>query len=157
MTVTMTEPDRAAGSDSVAESEDRVDLLTNDFDRTTLISVRHQIEQHAERHGLSGLTLYRFVVAVNEVTTNAVRHGGGAGRLELWRMGDHLYCRVIDRGPGIPANHRRLDLPRPPRHAIAGRGLWLARHGSSSLTIDSDSRGTTVTLTHPTDEHCSSI
>jgi anti-sigma regulatory factor (Ser/Thr protein kinase) len=149
MTVTMTDRDPAA------DSEDRVALLTTDFDQTTLITTRHLIEQHAERHGLSGLTLYRFVVAVNEVTTNAVLHGGGAGRLELWRSGNHLYCRVTDRGPGIPANHRRPDLPRPPTHAIAGRGLWLARHGSSSLTIERDRQGTTVSLTHPTDERCS--
>ncbi|WP_430285336.1 ATP-binding protein, partial [Salmonella enterica] len=43
---------------------------------------------------------------VHEVITNAVRHGGGAGRIRLWRDGPQLHCQVIDSGAGIPAERR---------------------------------------------------
>ena len=129
----------------------RVDLLVRDFDLATLVALRHELQRELVGVGLGELPLYRFVVAVNEITTNAVQHGGGAGRLELWRSGDRLYCRITDRGPGIPA-HRLVESARPPATALSGRGLWLARHGSTDLTVASDSGGTTVTLTHPVDE-----
>jgi anti-sigma regulatory factor (Ser/Thr protein kinase) len=124
---------------------DRTDLLARDFDIRTLVALRHEVERHAQRDGLSGVALYRFVVAVNEITTNAVQHGRGGGRLELWRAGDRLYCRVTDRGPGIPPRYRRIAGP-PSPHALSGRGLWLAQQGSRSLTIRSDAEGTSVTL-----------
>jgi serine/threonine-protein kinase RsbW len=126
---------------------ERVDLLVRDFDRTTLVQLRHQVWRSAEENGFADLTLYRFVVAVNEIATNAVQHGGGTGRLELWRSGDQLGCRVSDRGPGMPATYHR-DAPRPPTRAVNGRGLWLARHGVADLVVDSGAHGTSVTLTH---------
>jgi anti-sigma regulatory factor (Ser/Thr protein kinase) len=122
-------------------------LLARDFDRTGLVPLRHEVTRIAEQHGLADPARYRFVVAVNEITTNAVRHGGGRGRIELWRHGDRLYCRVSDNGPGIPAAALR-NRSRPPRDAVSGRGLWLARQGCD-LTTHSNGRGTTVTLICP--------
>jgi len=119
------------------------DLLTRQFTLDGLVALRHDLERCAARHGLAGLELYRFVVAVNELTTNAVRHGGGSGHLALWRTGGRLHCRVSDRGTGLPAGHR---LQMPPPDAIGGRGLWLARHSVDRLTIDSDDRGTSITV-----------
>ena len=59
------------------------DSLVRDFTHDDLTALRQEIERFAAGHGLADLALYRFVVAVNELTTNAVRHGGGAGVLEL--------------------------------------------------------------------------
>ena len=120
----------------------RVDLLTRDFNIDTLVAVRHDVEHCAAQNGLTDLALYRFVVAVNELTTNAVRHGGGSGHLTLWRTDNRLHCRVTDRGPGIPIHH---EIHQPPTDAIGGRGLWLARHSVERLTIDSHAEGTSVT------------
>ncbi|MEU4422385.1 ATP-binding protein [Actinoplanes sp. NPDC024001] len=113
------------------ETEPR--LLTREVTLESLVDVRHEVERCAAREGLADLALYRFVVAVNELTTNAVRHGGGRGQLILWRSGDRLHCRVTDRGPGPPA-HRQLR--RPGADAHGGRGLWLAHHGVERLTVD---------------------
>jgi anti-sigma regulatory factor (Ser/Thr protein kinase) len=124
----------------------RVDLLDREFDVRSLAALRHEVASCAERNGLSGDLLYRFVVAVNEIATNAVQHGHGGGRLELWRTGDQIFCRVTDRGPGIPRGYHQITGP-PPPSAINGRGLWLARQGSRSLTIHSDAKGTSITLT----------
>jgi anti-sigma regulatory factor (Ser/Thr protein kinase) len=119
--------------------------LERRFTLTELAAVRHEVERFGARHGLAELALYRFVVAVNELTTNAVRHGGGAGRLELRRLGDVLRCRVIDEGPGLPADRRRIV--RAPAQALSGRGLWLARQIAASLDIDTGPSGTSITLT----------
>ena len=40
------------------------------------------------------------VLAVNEVMTNVVRHGGGIGQLRLW-LGRELRCQIIDHGSGF--------------------------------------------------------
>ena len=125
----------------------RVDLLHHDFVLAGLVELRHQVQRRAQDAGLADLALYRFVVAVNEITTNAVRHGGGAGRLELWRTGRSLYCRVTDHGPGLPPGHQ---LRRPTTDAVGGRGLWLAGRSSDHLAIDTGPHGTSVTLTATT-------
>lgn len=126
------------------------DLLARHFTLDGLVALRHDLERAAAGHGLAGLELYRFVVAVNELTTNAVRHGGGSGNLALWHTtspepgaGGWLHCRVTDWGKGLPADHR---LRMPPADAIGGRGLWLAHHSVEQLVIDSDGRGTSVTV-----------
>ena len=119
-------------------TEPRLDLLARDFTAGTLVALRHDVERHAAGQGLDGLPLYRFVVAVNELTTNAVRHGGGRGHLTLWRTGDRLHCQVTDHGPGLPVL-QSLAMPSP--EAVGGRGLLLARHGTERLTAD----GSTVT------------
>ena len=37
----------------------------------------------------------------SELATNAVRHGGGSGRLRLWTDDQVLVCEVSDTGAGI--------------------------------------------------------
>jgi anti-sigma regulatory factor (Ser/Thr protein kinase) len=120
------------------------DILQRDFALGDLVTLRQEVERYAAGHGLADLALYRFVVAVNELTTNAVRHGGGTGRLELRRAGTVLQCRVTDRGAGMPGGPP--DTPPAPR-AVNGRGLWLVRQVAASLDIDSHPSGTSVTLT----------
>ncbi|HEX8631707.1 MAG TPA: ATP-binding protein [Catenuloplanes sp.] len=140
----MTEPIGVGLSATPAPSADGA--MLRDFSRETLVVLRRDVRGYGVQHGLSGLALYRFVVAVNELTTNAVRHAGGAGRLELRRVGDLLRCRVTDTGPGMPPGRRHIDaLPAP--DAVNGRGLWLARRNAHSVDIDSGPAGTTVTLT----------
>ncbi|MBT2234216.1 ATP-binding protein [Nonomuraea sp. NEAU-A123] len=119
--------------------------LEYDFDFDTLVAARRLVERYAERHGLTEADLYRFVVAVNEITTNAVRHGGGGGRLSLWQADGRLYCRVTDNGPGLPWPDEPGHRPVPPGSS-SGRGLWLARQWVNRLTIESDAEGTSVTL-----------
>ncbi|MGW0807830.1 ATP-binding protein [Nonomuraea sp. NPDC002799] len=118
-------------------------LLLCAFDLSTLVALRHEVQHVCQLQGLTDLALYRFVVAVNEVTTNAVRHGGGSGRLQLWRAGGRLYCRVADRGSGISMQAgQELAPPDKPD----GRGLWLARHNTGRFTLHTGAGGTTITL-----------
>ena len=126
---------------------DGSELFVRDFDHDGLVAVRHDIEQCCSGQGLADQALYWFVVAVNEITTNAVRHGGGRGWLRLWRANDHLYCQIVDHGPGIPADQDGRVRPSPLQ--LGGRGLWLARQGCEAVTWDAGPRGSTVTLAQP--------
>jgi anti-sigma regulatory factor (Ser/Thr protein kinase) len=107
-------------------------------------ALRHDVASCARSAGLTGQRLDDFVVAVDELLTNAVRHGGGSGRLSLWRRRDAVVCEVTDDGGGMPEPR---GMPRPPAaDQPGGRGLWLADALTDRLEIDSGPHGTTVTI-----------
>lgn len=115
------------------------------FRRADLAPVRRMVAATATQAGLFGTRLQGFVLAVNEVTTNAVLHGGGLGRLRLWRAGQHLVCEVSDSGPGLPEGQGAPDAP-PPPEATHGRGLWLTRSLCDRISLHTNRFGTTVRL-----------
>lgn len=123
---------------------DPLPLLSETFGAGHVTQMRHVVASRAESAGLSGQRLDDFVLAVNELITNAVRHGGGWGRLHLWRQGGMLFCEVSDHGPGID---EALDYHRrPPLDAVGGWGLWLTRQLSDSMIVRTGSAGTTVQI-----------
>jgi anti-sigma regulatory factor (Ser/Thr protein kinase) len=105
--------------------------------------LRHAVASRAGEAGLAGDRLEDFVVAVNELLTNAVRHGGGLGRVALWRQGDDVICEVSDSGVG-------LSSPRPSQHVRpvaaqpGGWGLWLAEELTDTFQLRTGNGGTTV-------------
>jgi anti-sigma regulatory factor (Ser/Thr protein kinase) len=126
-------------------SSDITDLLLSEaFDHSGVTALRHSIASAAATAGLGGDRLDDFVVAVNELLTNAVRHGGGGGRVRLWRQDGAVVCEVRDDGPGLPpgrADHQDRPAPDQP----GGWGLWLAgRLTDSFSTVTGD--GTTVRI-----------
>ncbi|MEV4285088.1 ATP-binding protein [Nonomuraea bangladeshensis] len=115
------------------------------FARGHIASLRRTVAEHAAREGLAGPRLEDFVLAVNEITTNAVVHGGGCGTLRLWSHAGRLWCEVSDEGPGLPPG---WTAARPPPTGLesGGRGLWLMRTLCDQVMIVSGPRGTTVTF-----------
>jgi serine/threonine-protein kinase RsbW len=107
--------------------------------------LRHAVASCAAVAGLAGDRLDDFVVAVNELLTNAVRHGGGIGRVALWRADGSVVCEVSDAGDGMAA-----DVPpqqprtRPAATQIGGWGLWLAEELTDSFQLVTGHGGTTV-------------
>lgn len=67
----------------------------------------------------------QFVVAANEIATNAILHGGGRGRVRMWADGNELVCVVSDAGPGLDDVLAGFEPPASER--VGGRGLWIAR------------------------------
>jgi serine/threonine-protein kinase RsbW len=133
-------------SQPLAGPETLVPLLETMFDQASLAALRREVSRCGAANGLIDLALSNFVLAVNEIATNAVRYAGGRGELRLWREGDDLWCRVVDNGPGIPRRYLNLTR-RPAPDQIGGHGLWLARHICASVDIETDrSSGTRVLL-----------
>ena len=63
-----------------------------------------------------------FVLAVDELATNSIRHGGGRGIVRLWSDDGALVCEVRDQGQiADPLAGRR----RPAADVFGGRGLWI--------------------------------
>jgi len=120
-------------------------LVFERFDMTGIATVRHKVAHCAESTGLDAESLDDFVLAVNELVTNAVRHGGGQGWLRLWRDGERLVCEVSDQGAGITdgASNGR-DKPAP--HVAGGWGMWLARELSETMIVITGPDGTTVRI-----------
>jgi anti-sigma regulatory factor (Ser/Thr protein kinase) len=120
-------------------------LLAVEFGRDSLGTVRDGLAKCGADSGLVDLALTNFVLAVNEIATNAVRHGGGGGRVRLWRSGSDLWCEVADTGRGIPPG-RTYGVNRPRPGHIGGWGLWLARHLCDRVDIETGGSGTRVLL-----------
>ncbi|OKI86618.1 ATP-binding protein [Micromonospora sp. CB01531] len=118
-------------------------LLSESISEVAVTRLRHAVAAAAGAAGLAGDGLEDFVLAVHELVTNVVRHGGGSGRLRLLRDAVSLACQVIDDGPGTEDVPIALPRPGTPGH----RGLWLAQQLTDSLVIDSGPDGTTATVT----------
>ncbi|MBG0565425.1 ATP-binding protein [Actinoplanes aureus] len=116
------------------------------FTAANVSETRHLIIEAAGGFGLAGDALSDFVLAVYELLTNAVRHGGGWGRVALRRDGDLLTCVTTDYGPGFTDEPAGDDVP-PPVMSFGGRGLFLARQLTDSMQISSSRARTAVTVT----------
>jgi anti-sigma regulatory factor (Ser/Thr protein kinase) len=119
--------------------------LDQTFDGEALVALRSAVAAHGSSLGLTQERLELLVIVAHELASNAVRHGGGHGRLRLWRDGDRVRCRVSDDGPGFL--DRRLEewRHRPPIDAEGGRGLYFVQALADGVTVDSRGQGTTVT------------
>jgi anti-sigma regulatory factor (Ser/Thr protein kinase) len=112
------------------------------FGAWQLQDVRAAVEQAVQEADYQPDHAEDVVLAVNEVATNAVEHGGSDAELYIW-TGEGLVCEVHDRGvlgdplPGLQAPH-----PSNPK----GRGVWIARQLCDTLHIWADSAGTHVRM-----------
>jgi len=112
------------------------------FDADTVREARRLVSRWATE--LSTHRAADFVLAVHEIATNSVRHGGGSGRLRCWRDGDSRYvCEVTDRGRiERPLLGRQL----PPADDEVGRGMWLANQLCDLVQVRSSPAGSAVRL-----------
>lgn len=117
-------------------------ILVMDFTGEKITAVRRAVSRQAAEAGLIGDELHDFVLAVNEIVTNAVVHGGGRGKLRMWDHGQFLGCEVTDGGPGGV-----LDAPTEPTPQGGRHGLRLARLLVDSLEVLESTAGTAVRLT----------
>ncbi len=113
------------------------------FDADELPAVRRFVTRHASRAGLSATRVGDLEVAVNEVATNAVVHGGGPGTVRIWPERGSVICEVSDSGylrdplagripPGLDSEH--------------GRGLLLVNYLCDLVRMYTHRAGTTMHL-----------
>lgn len=117
--------------------------LVLEFEMGALAPLRAAIAREAELAGLDRSRTGDVVLAVHEIASNSVRHGGGRGTLRVWRETDALVCEVRDPG--------RIDDPlagrrRPAPGNSDGRGLWLANQLCDLVQIRSTPAGSAVRI-----------
>jgi serine/threonine-protein kinase RsbW len=102
--------------------------------------VRRAVAEWAARAGLPELRAADFMIAVNEIATNAVRYGSPVAKLELTIDGTAAQAEVRDSGhwPSGPAG-----MPDPGR---GGMGLQLARRVCDDVAICRRASASTVIL-----------
>jgi anti-sigma regulatory factor (Ser/Thr protein kinase) len=111
------------------------------FTAESLSGLRHSLSAWASTERLGAERVEELILAVNELATNSVRHGGGGGTLLMWREKDTLLCEVRDPGQIEPSI---LAGALPPPDASGGRGLWLVHQLCDVVQIRSSSAGTVV-------------
>ena len=122
------------------------EVFAREFVAADVTAMRHDLRRCAEEAGLGGDALDDFVTAVNELVTNAVRHGGGWGSLRLTLDVDTLIADVSDRGRGFSGKVPVAAGP-PAGDTPGGRGILLARRLTATLLISDGPEGVTVTVT----------
>jgi anti-sigma regulatory factor (Ser/Thr protein kinase) len=112
-----------------------------DFGAGDLAALRARVRGCAREVGLGEDRTADLVLAVTELATNSVRHGGGGGRLRTWRESDALVVEVTDGGQvSDPLAGRRT----PSLTEEGGRGLWLPNHLCDLVQLRSGPDGTVV-------------
>ncbi|OKK16020.1 antirepressor [Streptomyces sp. CB00455] len=107
-------------------------------------AVRSKVAQCASDAGVAQDRLPRLAVAVTEIATNSIRHGGGGGTLRTWAQDSTFLCEFRDAGYIRDVMAGRT---RPTVGQLGGRGLWLAHQLCDLVEIRSTrDRGTTIRL-----------
>ncbi len=88
-----------------------------------------------------------FLLAVDEMTSNAVRHGGPPVSLRLWVGADRVVCTIRDRGPGFDDPFAGYGPAHGDDLSRGGMGLWLARQLCDHVDISHGAGGAQVRLT----------
>jgi serine/threonine-protein kinase RsbW len=118
-------------------------LLDEIFSGVDLAWIRADCAIALRQTHLGGDRADSFVAAIYEGLANAVRHGGGEGRLVLMYYGSDVVAHISDTGPGMTGTVPE-HLPSP--DALGGRGLWISRQMVDRLILTSSPRGTVLRL-----------
>lgn len=112
------------------------------FGAGPLDSLREFVVRHLT--GVLGdAALSDLLLAVSEVASNSLVHGGGAGILRMWTTPTAVVCEVSDRGwigePLVGRARPRLDQEN-------GRGLWMVNQLCDLVQLRSSPAGTVVRM-----------
>ncbi|MEU7841601.1 ATP-binding protein [Micromonospora sp. NPDC049114] len=120
-------------------------LFSSAFTLLDLTRVRHEVEAVSRRCGLAHDEIENWVIAVNELMINVIRHGGGQGGLRLLLNGQ-LTCEVTDQGRGFNTARYVPSAERPPLSDAGGMGLWVVGRMADYVLVDSGPAGTTIRI-----------
>jgi anti-sigma regulatory factor (Ser/Thr protein kinase) len=111
------------------------------FDIGELRAVRDTLAPWAAAAGLGADRTADLVLAISELASNSVSHGGGEGILRVWREPRALVCDVLDSGR---IEHPLVGRIAPTPAQPGGRGLWLVNQVCDLVQIRSGDAGTLV-------------
>ena len=96
-------------------------------DVSDLVDLRHAVAGELARTGADPDLLEDFRLAVDEMVSNAVRHGRPPVGLRLWTAADRIVCTISDGGPGWDDPFAGYGPAHGDDLSRGGMGLWLAR------------------------------
>jgi anti-sigma regulatory factor (Ser/Thr protein kinase) len=114
------------------------------FTDRELGALRQLVLEWASAFELSCERTEHLILAVTELASNSVRHGGGSGTMRLWREEDTLLVEIRDRGHIEEPLAGRI---RPSPAQATSRGLWLVNQLCDLVQIRS-APGRTVVRVH---------
>lgn len=113
------------------------------IDVDSLPDLRRLVAVRASSFGLAPDRVDDLVLAVNEVATNSVRHGGGDGELRIWQTADTLVVEITDMGritDPLVGRHR------PTGEQTSGFGMWIVNQLCDLVQVRSFERGTAIRM-----------
>lgn len=117
------------------------------FDRDGLRRVRTVVSALAVAAGMPADSVDELAFALNELASNAIRHGSTRALLLAWRHDGSIVCEIRNDAPLLGAHYAGY-FP-PAADSLNGRGLWLTRQLYDDLELRSDAAGTTARLRVP--------
>ncbi|PGH47525.1 sensor histidine kinase [Streptomyces sp. Ru87] len=118
-----------------------VEAVSLKFSSEDLPEARILASDEARRAGLDRSRVTDLELAVSELATNTVLHGGGSGTLHAWTEDGHFVCEVRDRGHiSDPLAGRRPVDPA----AVGGRGILMVNQVADLVRVHTSVTGTAV-------------
>ena len=109
----------------------------------SLRTLRWLTAECGHRIGFPPDRLDDLLMAVTELASNSIEHGGGTGTMHLWTDGPELVCQVSNRGHITDPLVGRT--PREP-HRTSGRGLLMVNHVADLVRLHTGPDGTTIEI-----------
>jgi anti-sigma regulatory factor (Ser/Thr protein kinase) len=117
------------------------------LDVTDFIGLRHVVAAELATLDAPRDPIEDYLLAVDEMSSNAARHGRPPISLRLWTSPDRIVCTIADRGPGWDDPFTGYGPAHGEDLSRGGMGLWLARQLCDHVDITTDDEGTRVRLT----------
>jgi anti-sigma regulatory factor (Ser/Thr protein kinase) len=140
------EPSSAYGAGSVPAgcaqqlSDPPADALSREFGIGDLGALRAWVADRAAAVGADRNRIPGLVTAVNELTTNTVKHAGSHGVLRFWTTPGELIFEVEDSGHiADPLAGRRRQAS-----GTGGLGLWMVNQLCDLVEVRTGKTGTTI-------------
>jgi anti-sigma regulatory factor (Ser/Thr protein kinase) len=135
--------EEADGASNRGLSEPPVHAHDLVFRRDTLDQLRRFVGQRAAEAGMSVERCSDLVLAVNELATNSITHGGGGGIVHVWDEGEMVVAEVRDHGH---INDPLAGSQQPALDQDLGRGLWLVNQLCDLIQMRSSDTGSVVRI-----------
>ena len=113
-------------------------------DVSDFVGLRHAVAGELARTRADADLLGDFLLAVDEMVSNAVRHGRPPVSLRLWTATDRIVCTIGDGGPGWDDPFAGYGPAHGEDLSRGGMGLWLARQLCDHVDISGGPGGTGV-------------
>jgi anti-sigma regulatory factor (Ser/Thr protein kinase) len=120
-------------------------LSVSDVD--DFIALRHTVAAELATVRASRDAVEDYLLAVDEMTSNAACHGKPPVDVRLWVGEDRVVCSIDDRGPGVDDPFAGYGPAHGEDLSRGGMGLWLARQLCDYVDIAAGDGGSHVRLT----------